>query len=263
MTLDVIIATYKPEGIERVSKMELPVVEDVNYIVSWQAHQDYPVPENLIRKDIKIFRMNDIGLSRNRNNAINHSSADIIYIADDDVEILPGALDKIRERFMKFPDTDVASFRMKGSEGKIYPKDVRDLLFYLPKNYYINSIELAFRRQLYPSLRFNELFGINSGVFGGGEEEIFHLEARKRGLVCRFFPDTIVSHPHATTGLRKVEDPKIVEGFGAVLSKSYPGSFILRIPLKAYRLKKNNQYGFFKSIFFLVKGVVKARKIKL
>lgn len=263
MTLDVIIATYKPDGIERVAKMDLPVVKDAGYIISWQAHQDYPVPEKLKRDDVKIFRMEGVGLSRNRNNAINHSSADIIYIADDDIEILPGALDKIRDRFTEYLDTEVASFKMKEQEGKIYPPEICKLSLQLPKDYHISSIELAFKRQLFPEIKFNEAFGINSGVFGGGEEEIFHLQARKKGYVCRFFPDTIVSHPAASTGLREISDPKVVEGFGAVISKSYPLTFLLRLPLKAYRLKKKKQYGFLKSLFYLTKGMLKSYSIKL
>lgn len=263
LTLDVVIPTYLPDGIERVAKMKLPSINGVNYIISWQAHQDYEVPHNLLRDDIKILRMEGVGLSRNRNNGILNSEADIIYIADDDLEILPGALEKIRDRYREYPDTDVATFKMKEENGKTYPEEITDLQLYLPKNYCVSSCELTFRRKISQNIRFNTLFGINSGCFGVGEEEIFHLEARKKGYKCRYFPDIIASHPHESTGIRRINDPKVIEGFGAVITKQYPHTFILRLPLKAYRIRKNKQYGFLKSMYYLTKGMIKSFRVKV
>lgn len=262
MTLDVVIGTYKPAGIERLSQIQLPVVEDVKYIISWQAHEDYPVPEKLIRPDIRIFRLDGVGLSRNRNNAISHSDAEIIYIADDDIEILPGALDQIKRRFEEYPDTDMATFKMKEGRNR-YPKDITDLGFYLPKNYNVASCQIAFRRKIFETIRFNERFGINSGVFEVGEDELFHLQARKKGFICRFFPDIIASHPHESTGSKKISDPRAVEGFGFLITKSYPRSFLLRLPLKAYRMKAQGQYGFFKGWYHLIMGSLKSFREKI
>lgn len=262
MTLDVIIATYKPEGIERTARMYLPEIKDVGYVISWQAHENYPIPNNLIRDDIRIFRYEESGLSKNRNNAIAHSDADINYLADDDIIIMPGALEKIIKRFREYPDTQVATFKMKETR-KTYPKEITELGFYLPKNYYVATYQIAFLRNLYPDLRFNEFFGPGSNVFECGEDELFHLCARKKGLKCRFFPDVIASHPHESTGIKKVTDSKIVEGFGAIITKSYPVSFLFRIPLKAYRLYGSKQYGFLSSLYHLMKGCVKSASIKI
>ena len=258
MKLDVVIATYSPEGIKRVAEMPLPVVKDVGYIVSWQESRDASIPVNLLRSDVRIYRMEGKGLSRNRNNAISHSGADLIYIADDDIEILPDALTTIIKRFEEFPDTQVAAFKMKETGRKVYPEGITDLGFYLPKGFHIVSYQLAFRRDLFPSLKFSEKYGINSGVFEVGEDEIFHLTARKLGLKCRFFPDVIASHPHDASGGKRITDPRAIQGFGAVITKSFPKTFLLRLPLKAWRLRKSGQSNFLFSLWHLFAGSFKS-----
>lgn len=255
MKIDVIIATYKPEGINRVSNMYLPVEEDVNYIISWQEDNNYPLPRNLKREDIHVYRCEGKGLSRNRNNGIEHSAADIVYIADDDIILMPDFVSIIKRSFEQYPDTEVATFKMK--EGS-FPDKITELTFYLPKNYSITAYQTAFKRELYPTIKFDIRYGINSGIFEAGEDELFHLTARKKGLKCRFFPEVLGSHPHASTGFRKIDDVKVLYSFGAVITKSYPRTFILRLPLKAYRLKKNNQYNFFGALFHLAVGSIKS-----
>lgn len=263
MTLDVIIPTHQPEGIHRVAKMQLPRCEGVNFIVSWQNHLNTEIPKALLREDIRIYRFDQSGLSRNRNNAISHSKADLIYLSDDDLIMEPDIFSKILRRFEEYPDTQVATFMMKESFSKIYPKEVTELGFYLPKNYSVGGPQIAFRRELYPDLKFNELFGPKSGIFECGEDEIFHLSARKRGLKCRFFPDIITSHPHEATGVRKIKDRGDIYGMGAVITKSYPKTFFLRIPVKAYRMYKNGRYGFLPGLRDLIIGSIKSINIRI
>lgn len=263
LTLDVLICTYGAEGILRVSSMTLPRIDNIRYVISWQNHKDLPLPENLIREDIKISRLDGKGLSLNRNNALANASSDLIYICDDDITILPGALQKAIKRFEDYPDTDVATFKMKEEERKNYPKEVTDLKFRLPKGYNVGACQMVFRRSLFPEIQFNTKFGINSGVFEVGEDEIFHLTLRKRGYKCRFFPDVIASHPHEATGRRSISDPRILHGLGAVITKSYPLSFFWRIPLKAYRLHKNKKYKFPGALWHLNLGALKSYKVKI
>lgn len=262
-TLDVVIATYSPEGIKRVEKMLPSFQSGVRYIISWQEHANTPIPETLQRQDVSIFRMEGKGLSRNRNNAILNSDADLIYISDDDLEILPGALSKIIKRFEENPDTDIATFKMKEEGRKIYPGHQTDLTFYLPKGYHIASCQIAFKRKLFDEIQFDTRFGINSGEFEVGEDELFHLTARKKGYKCRFFPDIIASHPHEATGGRKINNPRILWGIGAVITKSYPKSFMIRLPIKAYRLNKSGKYKFFPALRHLIIGAIKSMVVKI
>ncbi|MCH5241268.1 MAG: glycosyltransferase [Muribaculaceae bacterium] len=263
MTLDVVIATYGPEGIERVSKMFLPKTENVKYIVSWQNHQDGPIPENLQRDDISIYRLNNKGVSNNRNNAIAQSKADLIYLSDDDIILMPEALQKIMQRFDEYPDTDMATFMMYERNRKKYPEGITDLGFYLPKGYNVGTYQMAFKRNLFPAIQFNTAFGPNSGKFETSEDELFHLTFRKKGYKCRFFPDVIASHPHEATGRRAITDPRAIYGMGAIITLSFPKTFWLRIPIKAYRMYKNGQYKLLSGIRDLAIGSIKSFKVKI
>ena len=263
MTLDVVIATYMPEGIERVAEMELTPIPNVNYIVSWQNHQNHKIPEKLLREDIHIHRLDETGLSRNRNNALSHSKAEIIYLADDDIKIMPGALAAIMKRFEEYPDTEMATFKMKETGLKTYPEGVMELGFYLPKNYNIGTCQMAFRRRIFPGIKFNPEFGLGSGKFELGEDELFHLACRKHGLKCRFFPDVVASHPQDATGTKKITNPKVVQAMGVLITKSYPRSFLLRIPFKSWRLRKNKRSGFLFALINLYIGSLKSVRVKI
>lgn len=263
LSIDVIIPTYGQDGINRVQNVPLDPKEGVKYIVSWQNHNKCDIPSSLLREDIIILKTDTVGLSANRNNALSKATGDIVYFADDDVILQHDIFEKITSAFSQYPDTQVATFMMKEDKGKCYPNEITELSLRLPKNYSVGSPELAFRRQLYPSLKFNEKVGINSGLFESGEDELIHLGARKRRLKCRFFPYVVASHPHESTGMGKISKNGIMTGMGLVIAKSYPKSFFLRIPLKAYRLCKNGQAPFFKSLYYLTTGVLKSRKIEI
>ena len=85
LTLDIAIVTHRPEGIARVAAMNLPVIDGVRYVVSWQSHEEAPVPESLVRDDVEIHRFDGRGISLNRNHAYDHCRADIVLNADDDL----------------------------------------------------------------------------------------------------------------------------------------------------------------------------------
>ena len=85
-TLDILICTID-DGILKVPAMLLPERADVRYIVSVQ----HTIPQSLInvpaplvyRQDVTIGFLEGKGLSRNRNNALRMSDADICLVADD------------------------------------------------------------------------------------------------------------------------------------------------------------------------------------
>lgn len=262
MTLDVLIATCRPEGILRVERMELPMVENVRYIVSWQLSGNTPVPPALAaRDDLEVHRVDSVGLSRNRNDGLSRSRADICLIADDDLRYTPGRLKAVIEAFSARPSMDVAAFMYDGSYSKQYPSIESPLIPY-PKGYYPSSIEIAVRRTpLTSRLRFDERFGLASGVFHVGEEDVFLLSGHHLGLDMRFIPVAITSHEGHTTGLRRISDPRILHGFGAVIFYLHPLTFTLRIPLKALRLARKGQARFLTALVRMYSGALKGATI--
>lgn len=263
LSLDVAISTYRQEGILKVAKMlePLPPQKGVRYIVSWQEHQDREIPQYLQqRDDVEVFRLEKKGLSNNRNNAISHCKADLVLIADDDLEYKQDFAVQIKKVFEDNPHLDLALFKINFQNRKIYPAQSCIITLSLPENYYAASVEMAFKRDKFKDLKFNTQLGLGAPLMHCGEEEIFLLNALKSNLVCRFFPVIIASHQEFTTG-DKVS-PGILRGHGYVIRKYYPVTFPLRIPLKAYRIKKYKKFPFFKSLKYLCQGMVYSFKNK-
>lgn len=266
MTLDVLIITHLPEGIDKIEEMRLPEVKGVNYIVSWQDHRNASIPASLSqRSDIAIYRFDKTGVSHNRNNAIAHSTADIYLIADNDLKYTSEQLYRVIYAFVERPEVDYASFMYDGNDAKTYPSETLDISKKLPKSFFQTTFEIAVRRsKRTTALRFNDDFGPGAKYFSVGEDEIFLLTARKMGLNCRFFPIVITRHEGLTTGLRRMTDPKALAGTGAVISLLYPRTFLLRIPLKAWRMWRGGQASFFKALGHGLRGAWIAKtKIKL
>lgn len=259
MTLDVAISTYRPEGIHRVGKMleGLPVNPEVKYIVSWQEHQEVGIPEALKERwDVEVYRLDVKGLSNNRNNALEHCKGDIVLIADDDLEYYPDFAEKIIKTFKKNESIDLATFKIDYSSKKSYPKDDQVLNLPFPKGYYVNSIEIAFRRESIKDLRFWPGLGLGSPSMGCGEEELFLVSSIKRHLNCRFINSTIGKHVAPTTGTTLGDS--VLRGQGFVTQLIYPYTSFMRHLVKAFRIKKGGKGNFFRSVVQLSRGSLNA-----
>lgn len=230
------MVTWKPEGIRRVENMNLPRVPGVRYVVSWQlAGPDPLIPDSLRnRDDVSVCFTDEPGVGANRANACRNCQADIILNSDDDLIYTPEQLQAVIDTFNANPDVDLASFRYTGSP-KNYPAQECDLHLPLPKGFYATTFEMAFRRRSLNLIQFDPRFG--APLFISGEDEKFLFDAIKAGLHCRFFPVTICAHLHSTTGERPMP-PGVALACGKLIRIQFPVSWVLRIPLKAWRNKK-------------------------
>lgn len=256
MTLEVLICTYGEDGINRVAAMNLPQVDNVKYLVSWQIANplNVPVPPSLNRDDIAILPTSSVGLSNNRNHALDNATGDICLIADDDLTYKPHQLKSIITTFKANPAVDVALFKYSGSDSKIYP-DYEFNLIKEPKGYYITSFEIAFRSQsIGTSLRFDPRLGVCAAMPAGEEALFIHL-ALKCGLSCRFFPITIAHHAALTTGSR-TPTPGVLQANGVVVAVKHGLCGLLRLPLIAWRLSCSGKAKFFPAVYHLIKGYI-------
>lgn len=257
MTADIAISTYKTEGISRIANAGLPHIPDVRYVISWQAHDNAPIPDTLTdRDDITVVRFDGHGQSHNRNNALIHCTSDIIIISDDDLNYFPENITYLIKAFEDHPDMDVATFRSIHDAAIHYPDTQTRLSIPLPRNYYVSCFEIALRRESEAGrLRFNPELGLNSPRLHGGEDEVFIYSAIRRGLNCQFIPLTLCEHPDVSTGLKGGLTPANLRAMGTVITLYYPATAPLRIILKALRLKRKAQSGFFKALYFLGQGL--------
>lgn len=262
--LQVLIATYGIEGLQRIVGMKLPQLEDVEYLVSCQIPgQSTPkIPSDLIRDDIRISFSASCGLSRNRNLLLRLATAPFCLIADDDIKYTPEALYDVIRTFDKNPDITIATFMYSNETGKPekrYPNFSFDLRHPV-KGYYPSSIELAFRKDdiKREEIYFNENFGVGTSRYLCGEEELWINDLLKRGVSGRFFPIMLARHTGLTSGVRNAGKPGILRAQGVVIQRLYPITSLLRILLKAKRSSRISSSSFGHCLKYLLQGWVDA-----
>lgn len=240
--------------------MNLPIIDGVRYVVSWQDHRNAPIPKQLSsRPDMNILRYEKSGQSHNRNNAFDHCTADVILCSDDDLIYYSEGLKGIVETFSSHPELDFATFRSNSlHREKVFPTRICRLGIPLPKYYSVACYEIAFRRSSAGNLRCHPLFGLGSPAMHGGEDELLLLTAIHRGLNCQYFPLTICAHPHESTGTKSVFSAKNLRAMGCIIALTYPLTCILRIPLKAWRTHKARQASLIKALWYLSAGAIRA-----
>lgn len=264
--LQVLICTIGAEGIRRVVESSHPVVDGVEYLVSWQLPDgDIGVPEELAcRDDVKVCKVKSRGICRNRNNAIRCATASLCLMSDDDVCYKEEELQSLISAFEQYADADIITVRHH-SDGfsKFYP-EVSFNLTKVPKGYYVSCIEIAFRLGAVKGVvAFNENISIGTPVLRCGEEDVFMHDAKKAGLKARFVPITVGTHNHPTTAGRDAEEPYFWMTKGAVFSYIHRFTWLPRIVVNAWRISRKSEksFGFF--LMNALRGVKYAHKNKV
>lgn len=254
MTLDVLISTIYREGIECVAAMELPHVEGVRYVVSWQMSEG-DVPPALLRDDVTVAQLDGRGISRNRNHAMSLATADLCLVADDDLRYTAAQLRSVIDTFERNPGVELAAFRYSGPDNRHYPESEADLSIRCPKGYSPVCFELAFRREVGDRVSFNELAGPGDHPLQAGEDDFFLLQAQRRGVRCRFFPVTITHHAGLTTGCRPMS-AGVLKAQGAFIAVRYGLSGPSRTVLFALRASRSGKASFLTALHHVGLGYV-------
>ena len=261
--LQVLICTIGAEGIGRVVDSLHPIVEGVEYLVSWQLPDgDMDVPEALVvRDDVKVCKVNSRGICRNRNNAVRCATAPLCLMSDDDVCYKEEELRSLTKAFEENPTVDIITVMFHSSDfGKLYPSYAFDLNN-SPKGYYVTSFEIAFRlNRVKEKIEMNENFGIGAPVFRCGEEDVFIHDAKKAGLRARFVPIVVGTHNHPTTAGRDADEPYFWMTKGAVFSYIHPRTWWLRIIVNAWRASRRGSKSMSFYLANAMKGVKYARQ---
>lgn len=259
--LSVLVCTFGDEGIRRVAEADYPVVDGVEYCISWQLPEGEAVtPEALRRPDIKVSVSRTRGLSRNRNLSLEMASGELALISDDDVRYTPEYFDNLFKAFGQYPEADLITFKY---ESKDYPKSFSDFSFDLrhsPKGYFTTSFEIAFRtKSVAGRLKFDENFGIGAR-WPSGEEDIFVHDAKRHGLCLRFVPLPVARHDGTTTSDREAAKGRYVETKGAVFRILFPFTWPLRMLTHLPRRHRDMSAGTFVKSW--IRGALTSKRAK-
>lgn len=260
MQLQVLVSVFGVDGIARFAATNPPQHPQTEYLVSWQLPEKdmaAELPASLAgRRDIRVYKSDETGLSRNRNCALSLASGPYCLIADDDVVYTDNAFSLIIDTFRGNDDVDVACFKSTccGRELKPYPSKMTPLKE-APKGWYATSFEIACRYDSPAgSTKFNTAFGVGSGtVFGCGEEDLWLYDARKAGAHEVIVPELICAHNGPTTTEKHQGAGWWVMTQGAVHSRLHPFTWPLRVALHAVRQRFMPGYKYF---YLCIKGAV-------
>ncbi len=263
LKLSVAVCTFRAEGMARLCG-SLPVIEGVEYVVSWQAHEERPVPPALaMRDDVTVVRCDTPGLSSNRNNAVAHCHAPVVLIADDDLVFDAEGLRRLPAVFDATPTLAVAMVVVSRPGGPRYPEGECRLGRRLPKGYWVSSVEIAFRREAVGDIRFDTRLGLGAESLLCGEDELFVLTARRRGLDCRFYPIHVADHPAVSTGAGRMSEG-VIAAQGVIMALEYGRVCCApRLVLKAWRLWRSGRASLTTAVGGLWRGLLASRRFKV
>lgn len=264
--LQVCICTIGQDGINRIAEKDYPRVDGVEHLVILQDPDgNVAIPPMLERRsDFRIITSESRGIARNRNNALDHATAPVAMITDDDVSYIADDYLTVIKAFDENPEAAAISFRYRSSD---YPKSYPDRSLRWGKRaegYHLTAFELAVRPgAIADKIRFNEHFGFATD-FLGGEDDVFYFEAVRKGLDCRFIPVDIGRHDHATTSVTARKDIHLIETKGAIVSYVSPLIWPLRMIAHALR-EAGSGHPFTRRDYLRawLRGIKKARRLRV
>ncbi|MGX1024002.1 glycosyltransferase family A protein [Psychroflexus sp. MBR-150] len=199
--IEFLISTMNRSDFDFLEKMfKYHNLSDLNILIINQTTKDKILKTN--RKNIRVVNVFEKGLSKSRNLAIKHAKAKICFIADDDIEYLPNAIDTVIQAYQDYPDAALISFqflRENNQPYKIY-KSQSGYQNRLLHQQSLSSIEISFNLKLVRNndIAFNNLFGLWAR-FVCAEESVFRDDIIRKHLKVVYIDKPIVKHYGKTT----------------------------------------------------------------
>lgn len=262
MTLDVLICTMNTRVV-RMADLLMPPQDNVHYIISFQyTKDDYLklIPGNLTeRSDVTFVKLRGEGLSANRNNALKYATSDLVYLIDDDTRFLPSTVGTIMETFESNPDMDIALFKTKtymGHDLRQYEKAQRDLNNFKDLLHVLTTEMVCRREKVQGWLSFDTRFGLGAHFLSCYEEQIWLEDARRQGLLIRYFPKEIIQTSAIFLPRLIFVDIKVERSFGALLYYVYGNAAYIKSFQFAFLSLRKRMAHFFPLFRHMLEGIL-------
>jgi len=225
MRVEVLISTMFQNDFSLVQKMN---IKTDALIINQCDKEDKQVLE-IDNNKIRMLSYNERGLSKSRNKAIHNSNADICIIADDDLVYEENYEKIVLNAYEKYPEADIIAFDVPSKNDSRPTSTLKEGNVDFLHTLKISSFQITFKRKciIEKAISFNELFGAGA-KYTCGEENIFLVEALKKGLKVKYVKEkiAIVNHNESTW----------YNGFNKRLFKSKGAMFYEMSPLLSYFL---------------------------
>ncbi|MGS0827509.1 hypothetical protein ACVBIO_17040 [Shewanella sp. 0m-8] len=199
-SIDVLISTFGDRIYDLKDVIKEPV-EGVCYLIGHQRDGGGCItPSFLDRPDIACYFLDNKGVTKSRNHLLNMSKADICYFCDDDVKLVDGFQDVLRE-VHNSDASPVITLRVDDEFGRPRKKELskttayRNLLSILS----VGTIEISVKNRFVKNKRFCEYMGAGSSI-PIGDEAVFLSEFLKDNQKISYHSKVIASHPLESSG---------------------------------------------------------------
>ncbi len=199
------------------------------------SYSEYKTKNGITR----MFSVNQRGLTKSRNLAIEKSVGDVCLLCDDDESFAADYESRILSAYGTLPYADVIIFKISNRPPSFSDK-IQRLRF--PKIMKVSSWQISFRRNslLRSGVRFDENLGAGTG--NGAEEELkFLLDCQKAKLKIYYVPIEIASVAQESSTWFNGYDEIFFENRGAT-TRYILGAFTASAYALYYVLKKRNMY---------------------
>jgi GT2 family glycosyltransferase len=231
-SFDLVVATVDraPELARFVASVQGQGYPHARLIVVDQSAE--PVPDDASSGPDLLRLRAERGLSRARNTALPHLSADLVAFPDDDCVYPPGLLARVADRFRQDASLDGLTGRAEDASGRASASWKTEAATLTDQNLWNRAISFTIfvRRALVDRVgAFDERLGLGSGEpWCSGEEIDFLVRALRAGARIEYDPSLVVVHDV------RANDPSIGyrdgSSIGYLLRKhGYPARTIARM----------------------------------
>jgi glycosyltransferase involved in cell wall biosynthesis len=217
LTLEIIISTMNRNDLSFLDKM-FPNLDTSLYSIL--IINQTRLEEDLMSEDsrIRVVNSREFGLSKSRNLGFENAKGDLLLIADDDIEYLPGFENTILEAHKKYDEASLISFQSLNEKGDLVkPYSNKEGYISSTKNY-LTSFEMSFKAKHIQEhqLKFNVNFGLGAR-FICAEEQVIRHDILAKHLKVAFVAQPICVHFGATSGV-KMGNPENIKAMTAFKS---------------------------------------------
>jgi len=259
--IEVLIATMFKENKDEINNLLNVMNINSDCVIVSQCNKNSI--EKFTYKNYKVVCIysTERGLSRSRNLALQHATADIVIIADDDMRYNDDYTKIITMAYSEHPDCDILTFKVL--DNKKYfsiEKKMNGLLIQK-----VASVEITMKLSSVKNVPFNVLFGAGSAYFLSGEENIFLASCVRKKKKIMFIPQKIAyltEDGKPSTWFTGYNKEYMVSKGAAYyeLSHFFVLIFILQFAVRKYSLYRKD-INFFYAIYYMILGVKKYIKI--